>query len=684
MPKNLFLSILLLGISQNVLGQVYALDSLKKLLQRPNLADTTRILASLEYAFEVRYTQLDTLPEVAKICLQKAQQIKFEKGIALSYYIQGVWFSLKANYEKALELYFKALHLAEKIQYASCQARIINNVAIVYYYQKRFNKAREFLYKSLKINQQINNLSEIARCYNNLGRLDFEEKKYLDAIQLFEKAIQTTQKIKSRSDFSIYYCNFAETSLHLNSYTAAVENAQKALKSALKAENKRMIARSKIVLGAAYFQLGKFQEAQKLLDDGTQAIRNINLEDYIVGLEYSYKLYEKLQNFHKAYDLLKTYKIMTDSLTNLDNYKVTLQKEYEYNENKIRMEQIRQEEQRKAERKQEKIIRVAFIIGLCLLSGMLFFAFRSIRIKARALNIISQQKQEIEQQKEEILQQQQELLGLNESLEAQQKNLQETYQKLKLTTEELGKSIKYASHLQALILPEPALLKQFFNDFFIIYLPKDVVSGDFYWFSPIDKQKAIFALADCTGHGVPGAFMSMLGSTILHELVTQKSIYNPSQILKSLNDSIVRILKQDQDRNHDGMDISVLFFNKQTNCIETTFAGSKSKMYLSENQKFTIIKGDRVHLGGSLLEKDFTDKTFYVSYGSIFYLLTDGFADQNNAERKRLGNSIIEQTLQKYAQHPLEKQKEILLALLKNHQQNEKQRDDISFIGLKL
>ncbi len=294
---------------------------------------------------------------------------------------------------------------------------------------------------------------------------------------------------------------------------------------------------------------------------------------------------------------------------------------------------------------------------------------------------------ELNQVNEEMHQQQEELMILNENLGRQKQELESTYQQLKITTEQLDQSIAYASNIQGIILPSLQDFLVFFQDAFVIYKPRDVVSGDFYWFAQINENQTVFALADCTGHGVPGAFMSMLGSTLLNEIVHTKHIYNdPARILRNLNAALQRILKQNTSDNRDGMDISVAYFEKTPDSTnkQLVYAGAKSQMYYSYQRELYAINSDKLYLGGRGKQGEFTNQIFTFEEDVQYYFFTDGFADQNNLKRERFGSARLKDVLQDLAHLTPQEQQQTLLALLAQHQEAEKQRDDISVVYLRL
>jgi serine phosphatase RsbU (regulator of sigma subunit) len=293
--------------------------------------------------------------------------------------------------------------------------------------------------------------------------------------------------------------------------------------------------------------------------------------------------------------------------------------------------------------------------------------------------LLEEQQGEMVSQNEELQQQQEELLSVNETIEA-------TLKELKSTTDRLNKSILYANNIQQVVLPEKEKLASFFTAHFILYLPKDVVSGDFYWFSHLSETQAIFALADCTGHGVPGAFMSMIGNTLLHEIINFNQVTNPAAVLQRLHAATHKVLKQQEGKNSDGMDISVCLFEKQADTTtQLTFAGAKGTAYYTQNQEIKTLQGNRIGIGGfSERVRVFENQTVCLPKETMVYLSTDGFIDQNNNERKRFGSQAFKNLLAEISSFSPFQQKIALSGILKKYQQEEEQRDDISVIGLKM
>jgi len=278
--------------------------------------------------------------------------------------------------------------------------------------------------------------------------------------------------------------------------------------------------------------------------------------------------------------------------------------------------------------------------------------------------------------------------------------------KITRQNENIKGSIRYALKIQESILPTEDDLNCF-TDSFILYRPKDIVSGDFYWFAKncyknnnIENNKdnkteivkySFFAMVDCTGHGVPGAFMSLIGSRLLSEIINERKVHETSEILEQLDKGVKDVLNQSKTNSRDGMDMSLCRIKEISidNKIkyEVCFSGAKLPIiYYSQKQK-ELIKTNytRRTIGGRNKNlKKFEKLQIILEQGDIIYLYSDGFKDQNNKERKKIGSSKISRVLSENINEPLKIQKEQLEKLLDNWQDKEEQRDDITFIGLKL
>jgi serine phosphatase RsbU (regulator of sigma subunit) len=272
------------------------------------------------------------------------------------------------------------------------------------------------------------------------------------------------------------------------------------------------------------------------------------------------------------------------------------------------------------------------------------------------------------------------------------KKIEQQRQSLEKQNKEISSSINYAQTIQKAMSPSTAAFEKYFDPF-IMYRPKDIVSGDFYWIStPEDNktQRILFAVVDCTGHGVPGAFMSRIGNRLLNEIVNEKNIGSPAEILYTLNHMIRDALRQEETDNNDGMDMAICALEKKTDKkYLLTFSGAKRPLYVIRNaeNKLVDLRGDRKSIGGySLNNRDttFTNHEIEVEKGDIIYMMSDGITDQNNPDRKKFGRIQLEEAFVDCAKLSSTAQHKIIEERLVAFMDNEEQRDDITLIGLKI
>lgn len=245
-------------------------------------------------------------------------------------------------------------------------------------------------------------------------------------------------------------------------------------------------------------------------------------------------------------------------------------------------------------------------------------------------------------------------------------------------------SIRYAQRIQQAILPTPDAWHQAFDDqVFVIYLPQSIVSGDFYWLAHA-QEDILVAAVDCTGHGVSGAFLSMIGHTLLNKIVLEDQIFDPAQILGHLHNGVRTALQQETGDTRDGMDVCLcrIYADRQ----HVTFAGANRPLYYISQQQFEEIKGDRKSIGGRQKEEQrtFTNHGITLSPGDTLYLSSDGLADQPNPEGKKLGSKKLKILLSEVAPLPIAEQERCIRAHIQAYQQNEPQRDDIMLLGLRI
>ncbi len=278
------------------------------------------------------------------------------------------------------------------------------------------------------------------------------------------------------------------------------------------------------------------------------------------------------------------------------------------------------------------------------------------------------------------------LRSVNEVLQTRNSEVQESNKIIEEKNSNITKSIIYAQRMQQAMLPQDQQIAEQLPDFFSIFKPKEIVSGDFYWFNKV-QDKRFLIVADCTGHGVPGAFLSVIGHTLLNKIIIEKLIFSPALILEALHKEVRTSLRQKGKKRqaNDGMDIAICQIDLSDQSL--IFAGAKRPLYLYQNNTSHLIKivGDKKSIGGRQKEQErhFTDHQVKFSSGDTLYMNSDGFVDQQNAEGKKFGSLKLESLLQQVAGLDAASQKQHINEALDKHQENESQRDDITLIGVK-
>ncbi|MFQ3579940.1 MAG: triple tyrosine motif-containing protein, partial [Bacteroidales bacterium] len=276
-----------------------------------------------------------------------------------------------------------------------------------------------------------------------------------------------------------------------------------------------------------------------------------------------------------------------------------------------------------------------------------------------------------------------------EEIEQQRDRLNETNNELRRINHLISDSLVYAKKIQEAMLPNPDVIKTYLSDFFLFFMPRDIVSGDFYWFYHLN-DKIYLAAADCTGHGVPGAFMSMIGTTLLNEIVVEKEEYTPSEILLKLNAGVIKALNQQTGNSNltqdDGMDITICAIDKSKNKVE--IACANHVVYIVDDDEMITIQGECISIGGMFSvvgKRQYSNYVFPLNSGMLIYMFSDGYQDQFGGEKnKKFLGSKFKEMLYNNRHYPMNKQRDILEERFKDWKGGNKQVDDILVMGLKL
>jgi serine phosphatase RsbU (regulator of sigma subunit) len=318
---------------------------------------------------------------------------------------------------------------------------------------------------------------------------------------------------------------------------------------------------------------------------------------------------------------------------------------------------------------------------LAYLIGSIIVIYTTTQISVRRLKMAKLKLEDI------VINRTAEVVAEKEEVEKQKKLVE-------VKNKDITDSINYAQKIQQAILPLPDEFSKVFPQSFIYFQPRDIVSGDFYWFYPphkLNQNHVYLAAADCTGHGVPGAFMSMIGNTLLNEILNEKQIYECDGILNQLHTEVRAALKQDIAHNttNDGMDIALCRIDLDT--LELQYAGANRALYIfrqhTEGYEFIEVKPNKFSIGGFQAEttRQFNAHTIQLKQGDTFYMFSDGYADQfGGAKNKKFMVKRLQAELLAVQHLPLSEQKLLVAKMLNDWKGNAEQVDDILMIGVRV
>jgi len=599
---------------------------------------------------------------------QQAEKINNKKGMASSYYNIGTIYNNQGDYEKAMSYHLKALKIMEQIGDTPGIASSYNSIGIIFDYQANYPKALELYFKSLKIYEKIGSKTGIANTSNNIGNIYDYQKKYSKALEQYLKCLKIFEETSDNEGIATAYNNIGYLYMKQGNYEQALSNYLKAAKISEKIGDRQGMSTNYNNIGEVYTKQGKFEDAYHYLSLALiLSVETGSKDDIKEAYSSLSELYNKKGDFKKAYEYQKLFSDIKDTLLNEQSGKQMAEMDAKYGSEKKEKDielLTKDKELQLADLNKQKFIRNVFIGGLILTLFLVLILYSRFIIKQK----------------------------LNTSLRSKNIELLQKNMLIEKQKEKIIDSITYAQLIQQSILMEESEIQKQLPDSFIYYQPKDIVSGDFYWCSKINN-KIILAAIDCTGHGVPGAFMSMIGNTILNQIVNEKHITMPSEILRLLNIGIYQSLHQEKEEtlSRDGMDIALCCIDYNNNQIE--YAGAQNPMYVIDDNELKVMKADRFTIGGggmiskkeNPLEREYTNHIIPIKKDMSIYLFSDGYMDQfRGSDRKKYGIQKFKELLQNNQHLSMQKQKELLAIEHEAWKGNAQQIDDILIIGLRL
>ncbi len=696
------LSVLLVFIILSINICAQNTDSLKAHLNTVS-NDSIRLDILNKIARKYVFTNQDSSRKYAQKGLELAvKQNKHQLQAKFLNYI-GICYEIQGYYKKGLQHYFDALRINDSLNNKKEMAKNLNNIALVYDYLNDFEKSLEYHNNTLKIKKKLNNPVSLATTYINIAIININHKKaYKQGIELLEKALVIFKKAGIPNGIAACHNNLGMAYSYMKNYNKALSHYKKALriKKAIKNTEGRVVALRNIA--EIYKAKGNTQIAKSKLKKSIELAKSNNLKKDIVTAHYLlFEIYRAEKNFELA---LKNYGVadsLNDTLLFEENKKHIAEIEAKYqNEKKAQQIKILNKEKalQQTELKQQRIINYATATGLLMLLLLSFLIYKRYRDKTKANTLLTEKNHQINQQKEEITAQRDEIESQRDEITAQRDNLHQQKQQLEKANNELTQSISYARFIQSAALPTKKVLDSIIPNRFILFIPQNIVGGDFYWATQ-KEGKSILAAADCTGHGVPGGFMSMLGMSLLNEIINKEGHTSPEIILNKLRDYLINALHQKSQAGSlkDGMDISIISIDRNQNKL--TCAGANNPIFMivpingnkniperavsNEKDMLQEIQVDKMPISIGYKMKKFTQKEFDLNTIKTIYLLSDGFADQFGGDKnKKFMRKNLKELLLNISEEPFHEQYKILQETFTAWKGSTPQFDDVMIIGL--
>jgi CheY-like chemotaxis protein len=545
-------------------------------------------------------------------------------------------------------------------------ANYLNKLGKLYWDQNQLDNAIDNFEKSITINTELGNTNAQRIIFGYLGMICLEKEDYNKAISYFNKSLEMNKKAGKNSEVLSDLYNIASAYQMLEKYDESNKNAQTALNKALELNNLESAKSCNLLLSENYDKLGNSKKSAEHFANYNSIVKLLQ-QKQMNQLESDKKLAESQisQAESKVSQKEQQLKSVMDTLGEVKE----LNKEMQF-QKEIKDLELKEQEARFAlEKKTNQARTRAFVIivaSIFIILVLFFFQNRHRKIINKKLN---EQNIEIAKQKIEI---------------ERQRDLADK-QRLNLTS-----SIEYARRIQSAVIPRQEELYEYFKDSFILYRPKDIVSGDFYWFAQKDNI-FIIAVADCTGHGVPGAFMSMLGVAYLNEIVNKIAInihinaLNADEILNQLREKVISSLHQSDnaENTRDGMDMALCIFDLEKKKLQ--YAGANNPVIIIRKNEIIQLKADKMPVSyHQRKDVSFTRQEIDLSNNDCLYLFSDGFSDQPGGDenRKYLSSKFIQLLLNNH-QKLMSEQKRILETEFDNWRGKNSQIDDVLVVGFR-
>lgn len=654
----LCLSFLKPGFSQNEDRKKKYLD---KLYSATN--DSTRIEYLNELSNLYQRHNFNTALDYATKALDLSEKTNNVKGKVSSYNNVGDAYWYHSDYITAQRFYYKAYKINDSLKDKAGIAESLYNIGWIIVMQQKNAKEIGYLYKSLAIYEELNDKESVAGMLNTMGQFYLDQyattkkREYYDSTMVYLNKV--IDLVKNNKEFSPgshehFYGSLSTLMSYSGDYTSAKFYLEKKINRDLINGDSLAYYNNLNDMAGIEFYLGNVDKAIVLAKTSrAYAKRNGYKEVEMEASGHLNKFYFSKNDLATAYDYYNTYIILRDSMNrqlfsaNLND----IQNGYELDKKEASIKQLTQDNEiQELKAKQNNFVLLGVGVVLLIIIVIAYLLYKQNRQKNAANLLLKEQNTIISQKKQEI-----------------------------------DHSIQYAKGIQMALLPDINDIRTYFPESFIYYLPKDVVSGDFYWFHKVGDYFYCVA-ADCTGHGVPGALMSIVSMDKIIQAIFEKKLFEPSDILKFLNVEIKNALKQHNDasKQRDGLDIALIRINTKTNTLD--FSAANRPLYLITNKVLSEHKADKVAIAGFTPDNyDFKQLSLKLNKGDCLYIASDGYADQfGGNEGKKFMTKNFKSLLQSSSSKDMKTQETEVINSHTGWKGNYEQVDDILVIGIKI
>lgn len=586
-----------------------------------------------------------------KESLKIQKSINDYEGVATSLNNIGAIFNKQGDIPSAINYYHQSLKIYEEIENDAGQAQTLNNLGNIHQSQKDNQLALEYFHKSLKMYEKLEHKRGVSTLLNNIGFVYFKLKNNEKAMSYYRKSINIRRELNDKAGIASCLNNIASAYENENNIDSSMYYYQKCIDIYAEINNKNGLAIIHNNLARNYAEIGQIKKAEQYALKSLKIAQDIKNPSNIKTVAGTLSdIYERQGKNNEALKMYKLHIEMRDSILNEETQVAAAksQARYEYQKNKA----IDDAEHEKViaiknkEKEKQTIISIASGIGLVLVIIFLLFVFNRLKITRK-------QKLVIENQKSEIVD-----------------------------------SITYAKRIQEAILPTQKFIEENLPSSFLLYKPKDIVAGDFYWVAKVDDE-VFFAAADCTGHGVPGAMVSVVCHNALDRVLREFKLTEPGEILDKTRELVEKQLNKAENSSasikniRDGMDIALCSLNKKTNKLK--YAGAYNPLWIikSNSNEVEEIKATRQPIGRVENPTNFSTHSIALSKGDKVYIFSDGFADQfGGKDRKKMMKKRFRELLLNTKNLEMKEQSNAINNYFETWKGEMEQIDDVCIIGV--